>query len=91
MNDVELSGLPWGSVNIGLSVARGHESQGRPSSGRGTYVGDDTMPPTGAFGSMPFTHGFPQTASYGSSGADEMYVDEPAYTYSPVLQPFPTA
>ncbi|OAA45288.1 basic leucine zipper transcription factor domain-containing protein [Beauveria brongniartii RCEF 3172] len=39
--DGALSGLPWGSVNLGHVVSRGHEAESkRSSSGRNTYNGD---------------------------------------------------
>ncbi|KAM3456448.1 hypothetical protein MY3296_001727 [Beauveria thailandica] len=39
--DGALSGLPWGGVNLGHVVSRGHEAESkRSSSGRNTYNGD---------------------------------------------------
>lgn len=78
--DRELSGLPWGGVSWGLAVSRGHEVQSRRSSGRGTYVGDD--PYSGAQ-YVTYSHGLHQTASYGSSGAEEAYYDDTSYAYDP--------
>lgn len=78
--DNELSGLPWGSVSWGLVMSKGHEVQSRRSSGRGTYVGDDTY--SGAH-YVTYGQGLHQTASYGSSGAEEAYYDDTNYAYDP--------
>jgi hypothetical protein len=78
--DSELSGLPWGSVSWGLAVTRGHDVQSRRSSGRGTYVGDDLY--SGAQ-YVTYGHDLHQTASYGSSGAEEAYYDDTNYAYDP--------
>lgn len=83
-NDTELSGLPWGSVNLGHVMSRGYEMEGRRSSGRGTFVEEDT------YRTVYYDNGYrqdiAQTASYGSSGNDEMYMKDPGFTYSPVPQ-----
>lgn len=39
----ELSGLPWGGMNLSVVVSRGHEAESRRSSRRGTYVGDESL------------------------------------------------
>ncbi|PNY28727.1 Uncharacterized protein TCAP_01346 [Tolypocladium capitatum] len=86
----ELSGLPWGSLNWGLVLARGHEAESRRSSGRGTYVGDEPYPvPHYA---MPYGADLNQTASYGSSGGDDVYYDDANYVYdAPPAPAFPAA
>lgn len=76
----DLSGLPWGSLNLSHVVSRGHDVESRRSSGRGTYVGDEGY----HLGSYPhqYGQGYPQTTSYGSSAAgEETFYDEAAYTY----------
>ncbi|OAA52021.1 hypothetical protein NOR_00614 [Metarhizium rileyi] len=85
----EPSGLPWGSVSWGLVVSRGHEAQSRRSSGRGTYIGDD---PYSGPHYVAYGHGIHQTASYGSSGAEETYYDDTSYAYDPMgIQVYPAA
>lgn len=89
MNDTELSGLPWGSINVGLVVSRGHDTEGRRSSGRGsggTFVGDESYKARPF--AIPYTQGFPQAPSYGSSGPEDTYVEDASYAYSPVLPGF---
>ncbi|CAM1508477.1 Fc.00g053250.m01.CDS01 [Cosmosporella sp. VM-42] len=77
----ELSGLPWGSVNMQHFLSRGHEAESRRSSGRGTYVGDDGF--TSAHYGNPYANQLAQSGSYGgSSGGDEIYYDD-AYLYDP--------
>jgi hypothetical protein len=78
----DLSGLPWGSVNLNHVVARGYDAESRRSSGRGTYVGDEGYP----VGSWPhaYRQDYPQTASYGSSyGGEESFYDQATYAYDP--------
>ncbi|KFH46235.1 hypothetical protein ACRE_029340 [Hapsidospora chrysogenum ATCC 11550] len=104
-NDTEPSGLPWGGVNFGLFVARGHEaSEGRRSSGRGTFIGDETAANSGypnnssssniSIGSYPvspYTQGFAHAAtSYAGSVPEDAYMDDSGYPvqYSPVLPRF---
>lgn len=99
MNDTESDGLPWGGINFGHAVLRGYESEGRRSSGRETYVADDslqthatTLAPVSAPAPfmMPYSQALPQTApSFGSSGADDVYMEEASYGYGPVMQSFP--
>jgi len=102
MNDTESDGLPWGGLNFGHAVLRGHESEGRRSSGRGTYVADEplqTQPPTlaplqapvpaPAF-MLPYTQALGQGApSLGSSGAEDIYMEDATYRFGPAIQPFP--
>lgn len=77
----ELSGLPWGSVNMSHFLSRGHEAESRRSSGRGTYVGDDGF--TSAHCGNTHGNDWTHSGSYGgSSGGDEMYYDD-AYYYDP--------
>lgn len=80
----DLSGLPWGSVNLSHVVFRGHDAESRRSgSGHGTtYVCDEGYPVgvhQGAYG-----QGYAQTASFGSSGTgDESCYDRASYVYDP--------
>ncbi|KND93568.1 hypothetical protein TOPH_01859 [Tolypocladium ophioglossoides CBS 100239] len=87
----ELSGLPWGSLNWSLVLARGHEAESRRSSGRGTYVGDEPYPVPHY--TMPYGADLHQTASYGSSGGDDVYYDDTNYVYDapPAPAAFPAA
>lgn len=87
MHDAEPAGLPWGSVNFGHVMVRGNDFEGRKSSGRGTYIGDD--PYRANYYAVGYGHGVPQAASYHSSGTEDAYLEDPAYVYSPVLQTFP--
>jgi hypothetical protein len=83
----DLSGLPWGSVNLCLFVSKGHEAESRRSSGRGTFVGDDGFP-VGS-NANAYGQGFAQTASYGSSGGDEVFYDESFIFDATGVVPFP--
>lgn len=74
----ELSGLPWGSVSLSHMVARGHEAESRKSSGRGTHLEDSFVSKNY---SSSFSSNMRQTASYGSSGANDAYLDENPYAY----------
>lgn len=85
----ELSGLPWGSMNLSHVVSRGYEVESRRSSGRGTYVGDEAHAMAPAYTHM-YAHGTDQAASYGSSGGDDTYYDDTTYMYDPNLQHYPT-
>lgn len=75
----ELSGVPWGSVNWGLVVTRGHQCQSRRSSGNGTYVEDD---PYSAPQYIAYAQGLHQSPSYSSNG-EEGYNDDTSYVYDP--------
>lgn len=102
MNDAESDGLPWGGLNFGHAVLRGHESEGRRSSGRGTYVADEplqTQPPAlaplpapapaPAF-MLPYTQSLGQGAqSFGRSGAEDIFMEDASYRFGPAIQPFP--
>ena len=68
-----LSGLPWGSVNLNFAISRGHETEGRRSSGKGTFLRESGQPPES------HSNSFSQTPSHGSSGADEALYDESGY------------
>ncbi|KAI1342241.1 hypothetical protein F5Y15DRAFT_413506 [Xylariaceae sp. FL0016] len=75
----DVSGLPWGSINIRHVVTRGHESQSRRGSGKDNYSHAD---------SQYYTHsGYYTTqqnaSSYGSrdSGDDRYHDDQTAYYY----------
>lgn len=85
-NDQDLSGLPWGSINLSLVVSRGHEAESLRSSGRGTYVGDE--PYASPQFTMPFGPGLHQTARYGSSGGEDIYYDDTTnYVYDAAMMP----
>lgn len=85
--DNELSGLPWGSVNWGMVIARGHEYQSRRSSGNNTYVGDDSY---SAPQYITSGHGTSQMMVY--SGVEEAYYDDLNYMYDPAgIQTYPAA
>ena len=83
-HESELSGLPWGSVNVSHFLQRGHAAESQRSSGRGTYVGDDNFT-TGQY-SYQYSNQWNQSASYGgSSGGEEYYYDD-SYYYDPTGQ-----
>ncbi|KAK3181055.1 hypothetical protein K4F52_007596 [Lecanicillium sp. MT-2017a] len=87
----DLSGLPWGSVNLSHVLTRGHELQSRRSSGRETtYVSDDNYHTNSHFGFPSYTSRIPHAPSYGdsSTGEDTMF-DESPYLY-PATTPMPT-
>lgn len=93
----ELSGLPWGGLNLSLVVSRGHEAESRRSSGRGTYIGDEPLTaaaspqwpvvPAPAHGGAGLYHNFAQhhqtTPSYGSSsgGGEDVFFDDASYVF----------
>ncbi|PFH60519.1 hypothetical protein XA68_10833 [Ophiocordyceps unilateralis] len=85
--DNELSGLPWGSMSLGLVVSRGHEAESLRSSGRGTYVGDESYASPHSHFAMPLASELPelselpQTASYGSSIGEDVFFDDASYVY----------
>ncbi|KAK5993196.1 hypothetical protein PT974_06624 [Cladobotryum mycophilum] len=87
--ETELSGLPWGGVNLCHFIARGHEAESRRSSGRGTYTGDESLG-SGNY-SISYGTGMHQSPSYGSSGPDDGFFDETPYVYDPsfISQAFP--
>ena len=65
-----LSGLPWGSVNLSLVVARGHQAEGRRSSGRNTLNGDD-MIAQNLLRDKYDMDGMIRTSSYGNHGLED--------------------
>jgi hypothetical protein len=78
----DVSGLPWGSVNMSYMVARGHDkSSRRGGSGRGEQARHD--PYYAQYGSGGYDH--QQSRSYGSrgsSGGDYSYeYDDASYYY----------
>ncbi|KFA60918.1 hypothetical protein S40285_05787 [Stachybotrys chlorohalonatus IBT 40285] len=83
-SDYEISGLPWGSVNIGHVVSRGHEVESRRSSGRRTHAGEDSYS-AGYYG-YGYGQGINHAGSYGSSGGEEMYYDDGTYAYDQGMQ-----
>lgn len=91
--DSEVSGLPWGGMNMSHCLQRGHAAQSQRSSGRGTYVGDDSFT-TGQYNtpqystqwSQPSPSPAPAPSYYGgSSGGEEYYYDD-SYYYDPTGQ-----
>lgn len=84
MNDTEPSGLPWGSISFGHVVTKGRESEGRKSSGHGTYIGEETYA-SGTL-ALPYTQPFPAAPNYSTSTAEEVYMEDAAgFGYSPVI------
>ncbi|KAH6606347.1 basic leucine zipper transcription factor domain-containing [Trichoderma cornu-damae] len=85
----ELSGLPWGSVSLSHIVARGHEAESRKSSGRDTYLDDNFVSKNY---SPSLGSDVRQTASYCSSGANDICLDDNLYVYdaSVIGQAYPT-
>jgi hypothetical protein len=99
MNDTEPAGLPWGSISFGHAINKSRESEGRRSSGRGTYVGEESYP--GSALGLPYTQPQPPpppqpfpvavAPSYTSSNAEDAYMDDATvatYGYSPVMPTF---
>ncbi|KAM3516075.1 hypothetical protein MY11210_000357 [Beauveria gryllotalpidicola] len=96
--DGALSGLPWGSVNLGHVVSRGHEAESkRSSSGRNTYNGDAssnqssnqssnnyTLASYGQVAAQPISYGAPAAAA----GEGQVMEDSPyLYGIGPPLMP----
>nr|XP_036583013.1 basic leucine zipper transcription factor domain-containing protein [Colletotrichum truncatum]KAF6791909.1 basic leucine zipper transcription factor domain-containing protein [Colletotrichum truncatum] len=79
MQEEEVSGLPWGGLNIRHVVSRGHEYESRRGSGRGEYVNDETRY-TNNYGTN-YASGYRQPPSYGSSGGEEYYYEEESPYY----------
>ncbi|PHH81200.1 hypothetical protein CDD80_35 [Ophiocordyceps camponoti-rufipedis] len=82
--DHELSGLPWGSMSLGLVVSRGHEAESLRSSGRGTYVGDEPYASPHSHYAMPLASelpDLPQASYYGSSVGEDVFFDDASYGY----------
>lgn len=79
MGDGTLSGLPWGSVNLGHVVSKGLEAESKRSSGRNTYAGDDSSnPSSNSYCLSPYNEGFNKHLNYGSSvGEDQAMEDSP--------------
>lgn len=85
----ELSGLPWGSMNLSLFVARGHEAESRRASRRGMHQGDGFTSPNYT---SSFKSDMRQSVSYSSSGANDIYLEDSPYVYDACFigQGFPT-
>ncbi|KAL2212008.1 hypothetical protein CC79DRAFT_1318039 [Sarocladium strictum] len=78
----DLSGLPWGSVNLSHVVLRGHDAESRRSgSGQGTTsLGDDRYSATAYTNS--YNQSYAQAPSYeGRAAGDESFYDQAAYMY----------
>jgi hypothetical protein len=76
-------------MSLSHIVTRGHEAESRKSSGRGTYLDDSFISKNY---SPSFSSDMRQTASYGSSGANDTYLDDNPYIYdaSIIGQAYPT-
>ncbi|UKZ94129.1 uncharacterized protein TrAFT101_009016 [Trichoderma asperellum] len=87
--ETELSGLPWGSMNLSLFVARGHEAESRKASRRGVHQSDGFTSPNYT---SSFDSNMRQSASYSSSGANDIYPEDNSYVYDACFigQAFPT-
>ncbi|KJZ75562.1 hypothetical protein HIM_05025 [Hirsutella minnesotensis 3608] len=82
----DLSGLPWGSMNLSLMVSRGHEAESRRSSGRGTHVGDEPFA-SSPYAVMVSPGLYQSTPSYGSSGGEDAFYDDANYLYDAAVAP----
>lgn len=72
-SDGELSGLPWGSMNVGFVLAKGHEYASQQGSRR---VSDNRLDPQLL---SPYGGGFAQVSSFDgrdSSGDDQTYYQD---------------
>ncbi|ATY66813.1 hypothetical protein A9K55_000930 [Cordyceps militaris] len=87
--DDTLNGLPWGSVNLGHVVSRGHEAESKRSSGRNTYTGDDSSnPSSNNYSLAPYGRTVPQPFGYGGAAEDQGMDDSP-YLYGIGSPPMP--
>ncbi|KAK1243532.1 hypothetical protein MKX08_001670 [Trichoderma sp. CBMAI-0020] len=92
-NDIDIesepSGLPWGSMNMSLFVARGHEAESRKASRRGMHQGDGFASPNYT---SSLNSDMRQSATYSSSGANDVYLEDNPYIYDACFigQAFPT-
>ncbi|KAJ3579297.1 hypothetical protein NPX13_g1265 [Xylaria arbuscula] len=80
--DEELSGLPWGGINMMHVVARGHESETRRGSARDNQTHDISQYYNTHSGYYTSSSQQQQTASWGSqgsSGGDDRYQDQQYY------------
>ncbi|KAI3334830.1 hypothetical protein F4824DRAFT_466057 [Ustulina deusta] len=80
--DEELSGLPWGGINMMHVVARGHESETRRGSARDNHTHDISQYYNTPSGYNTSSSHQQQTASWGSqgsSGGDDRYQDQQYY------------
>ncbi|KAL1880221.1 hypothetical protein VTK73DRAFT_6049 [Phialemonium thermophilum] len=76
----DLSGLPWGGLNMGYVVAKGHESASQQGSRR---TSDNRLEESHQF-LNPYAPGYAQVASYDgqdSIGDDNRYYEDPPYYY----------
>lgn len=92
-NDIDIepepSGLPWGSMNMSLFVARGHEVESRKASRRGMHQGDGFASPNYT---SSLNSDMRQSVTYSSSGANDVYLEDNPYIYDACFigQAFPT-
>ncbi|KAI0977362.1 hypothetical protein F4678DRAFT_11287 [Xylaria arbuscula] len=80
--DEELSGLPWGGINMMHVVARGHESESRRGTARDNQAQDVSQYYNIHSGHYDSSSHQQQTASWGSqgsSGGDDRYQDQQYY------------
>lgn len=92
MGDVKLSGLPWGSMNLGHVVTKGLEAESKRSSGHNTYAGDDSSnPSSNNYSLSPCVQGISQPVNYVYSSLEDQVMEEPPLLYaigSPSLPSF---
>jgi hypothetical protein len=76
-------------MNMSLFVARGHEAESRKASSRGMHQADGFTSPTYT---SSFNSDMRQSATYSSSGANDIYLEDNSYTYDACFigQAFPT-
>ncbi|KAJ6787584.1 hypothetical protein PWT90_00667 [Aphanocladium album] len=90
MGDNTVSGLPWGSVNLGHVVSRGHEAESKRSSGRNTYNGDDSSnPSSNNYSLTSYAQPLHPHINYGNSVGDDQVVDDSPYLYGIGSPPMP--
>ncbi|KAI8633084.1 hypothetical protein F5Y19DRAFT_287495 [Xylariaceae sp. FL1651] len=76
--DEQLSGLPWGSINMNFIVARGHESEVRRGSARDNQTHDSSAQYCNTLSgyNQQQTASWGSRGSRGSSGGDDRYQDD---------------
>lgn len=82
------SGLPWGGIDLGYVMSKGHEHERRQSSGRETQVGNGS-------GHSSVNYDFPHNqtlvmGSFGdSNGSDDVYMTDTGFIYNEPPPPYP--
>ncbi|KAL7925268.1 hypothetical protein ACQKWADRAFT_217674 [Trichoderma austrokoningii] len=86
--ETEPSGLPWGSMNLSLFVARGHEAECRKASRRAIQQADGLTSPNYT---SSLNSDMCQSASYSSRGVNDVCLENNPYVYeaSFIGQAFP--